>query len=62
MEAASESGLQADEAERGESRLAQLDRNFSELLQELRVMQTGVQLLTGVLQTSMTRRFSCSTS
>jgi len=36
---------------RGESRTAQLDRNFSTLLQELRVVQTGVQVLTGILLT-----------
>lgn len=36
---------------RGESWTAQLDRNFSTLLQELRVVQTGVQVLTGILLT-----------
>lgn len=36
---------------RGENRTAQLDRNFSTLLQELRVVQTGVQVLTGILLT-----------
>lgn len=36
---------------RNESRLEQLDRNWTELLQELRVVQTGVQLLTGFLLT-----------
>ena len=30
--------------ERGETTLAQLDRHWAELLQELRVVQTGVQL------------------
>lgn len=37
--------------ERHESRLEQLDRNWTDLLQELRVTQTGVQLLTGFLLT-----------
>lgn len=36
---------------RGESRTEQLDRNFATLLQELRVVQTGVQVLTGILLT-----------
>lgn len=35
----------------GESTDDALDRNWNELLQELRVMQTGVQLLTGLLLT-----------
>lgn len=36
----------------------QLDRNLAELLQELRVMQTGVQILTGFLLTvPFTERF-----
>ncbi|HWJ09972.1 MAG TPA: DUF6328 family protein [Nocardioides sp.] len=36
----------------------QLDRNLNELLQELRVMQTGVQILTGFLLTvPFTERF-----
>lgn len=34
---------------RGETELQRLDRNWSSLLQELRVAQTGVQLLTGFL-------------
>ncbi|MBC3763537.1 DUF6328 family protein [Quadrisphaera oryzae] len=37
--------------ERGETALAQLDRHWVELLQELRVVQTGVQVLTGFLLT-----------
>ena len=37
--------------ERHETTLEQLDRNWSDLLQELRVAQTGVQLLTGFLLT-----------
>lgn len=33
--------------QRDETRMERLDRNWSDLLQELRVVQTGVQLLTG---------------
>jgi hypothetical protein len=40
-----------DEARRGETETQRLDRNWSDLLQELRVVQTGVQLLTGFLLT-----------
>lgn len=40
-----------DRRMRGETRLEQLDRNLAGLLQELRVVQTGVQLLTGFLLT-----------
>ncbi|MGS0688496.1 DUF6328 family protein [Nakamurella sp. GG22] len=36
---------------RGETPLQRLDRNWADLLQELRVVQTGVQLLTGFLLT-----------
>lgn len=36
---------------RGETKTQRLDRNWSHLLQELRVLQTGVQLLTGFLVT-----------
>src|SRR5271154_6639595 len=36
---------------RGETELQRLDRNWNSLLQELRVVQTGVQLLTGFLLT-----------
>ena len=36
---------------RNETAVEKLDRNWSELLQELRVIQTGVQLLTGFLLT-----------
>ncbi|MCU1587523.1 MAG: hypothetical protein JWN31_1016 [Frankiales bacterium] len=39
------------ELERDESLIERLDRNWGELLQELRVVQTGVQLLTGFLLT-----------
>lgn len=35
--------------ERHETLTEQLDRNWSDLLQDLRVAQTGVQLLTGLL-------------
>ncbi|GAB3591356.1 DUF6328 family protein [Angustibacter peucedani] len=37
--------------DRGESRDQKLDRNWMELLQELRVSQTGVQILAGFLLT-----------
>lgn len=43
-------GPGADEA-RGESEDERLDRNWNELLQEMRVTQTGVQILTGFLLT-----------
>jgi len=36
---------------RGESPEQRADRNWSELLQELRILQTGVQILTGFLLT-----------
>ncbi|XAS67576.1 DUF6328 family protein [Micrococcaceae bacterium Sec5.7] len=36
---------------RNETREEQLDRNWGELLQELRVLQTGVQILAGFLLT-----------
>jgi len=43
----------------GEDEHEQLTRNLNELLQELRVMQTGVQILTGFLLTvPFTSRFS----
>ena len=53
---ASESGSTAPEvdqaaAERQENPVVQLDRNWTELLQEVRITQTGVQLLTGFLLT-----------
>jgi hypothetical protein len=45
--------------ERSETPIEQLDRNWSELLQELRVSQTGVQLLTGfLLSLPFQQRFS----
>jgi len=40
-----------NEAARNETSEQRLDRNWSSLLQELRVVQTGVQLLTGLLLT-----------
>jgi uncharacterized protein DUF6328 len=40
-----------DSSERSETELQRLDRNWVSLLQELRVVQTGVQLLTGFLLT-----------
>jgi hypothetical protein len=40
-----------DEAARSETEMQRLDRNWTSLLQELRVTQTGVQLLTGFLLT-----------
>lgn len=40
-----------DEAQRDETAVQRLDRNWGDLLQELRVVQTGVQLLTGFLLT-----------
>ncbi|TDK89537.1 DUF6328 family protein [Mycolicibacterium mucogenicum] len=40
-----------DRMARHETEIERLDRNWSSLLQELRVAQTGVQLLTGFLMT-----------
>jgi hypothetical protein len=40
-----------DADQRGETELERLDRNWADLLHELRVVQTGVQLLTGFLLT-----------
>lgn len=40
-----------DTTERSETEVQRLDRNWLSLLQELRVVQTGVQLLTGFLLT-----------
>jgi O-antigen/teichoic acid export membrane protein len=40
-----------NEQERHETPTERLDRNWGDLLQELRVVQTGVQLLTGFLLT-----------
>jgi hypothetical protein len=44
-------GPAPDDDGRGESRNQRLDRNWQEMLQELRVMQTGIQILTGFLLT-----------
>lgn len=46
-----EDDQQWDRDERGETEIERLDRNWNSLLQELRVVQTGVQLLTGFLLT-----------
>ncbi|HUH70760.1 MAG TPA: DUF6328 family protein [Mycobacterium sp.] len=46
-----EDDQQWDRNERGETEIQRLDRNWNSLLQELRVVQTGVQLLTGFLLT-----------
>src|SRR4051812_39406292 len=40
-----------DAARRDETETQRLDRNWTDLLQELRVVQTGVQVLTGFLVT-----------
>jgi len=40
-----------DARERNETPMERLDRNWTDLLQELRVLQTGVQFLTGFLLT-----------
>jgi hypothetical protein len=49
----------ADEKDdRGETEAEKLDRNWNDMLQELRVVQTGVQLLSGFLLTlPFTERF-----
>ncbi len=41
----------AEDDGRGESDFQRLDRNWHELLQELRVLQTGIQILVGFLLT-----------
>ena len=46
-----EDDQQWDRAARSETETQRLDRNWASLLQELRVVQTGVQLLTGLLLT-----------
>ena len=49
--------------ERNETETERLDRNWNQLLQELRVVQTGVQILTGFLLTlPFQQRFSSLTS
>jgi hypothetical protein len=48
-----------NEDARGETELQRLDRNFGEILQELRVAQTGVQILFAFLLTlAFTQRFT----
>ena len=55
-----DSGVQDD---RNETPTERLDRNWGDLLQELRVVQTGVQLLTGFLLTlPFQQRFAQLTS
>ena len=46
-----DSDRQSQQDDRDETPTERLDRNWNELLQELRVVQTGVQLLTGFLLT-----------
>ncbi len=46
-----EDDQQWDRRQRDETESERLDRNWNSLLQELRVVQTGVQLLTGFLLT-----------
>jgi hypothetical protein len=46
-----DTGPATDDDGRGESSNQRLDRNWQEMLQELRVMQTGIQILTGFLLT-----------
>ncbi|MDX6311807.1 MAG: hypothetical protein QOF84_6752 [Streptomyces sp.] len=51
-------GAKETDAERDETPLQRADRNFAELLQELRVTQTGVQILFAFLLTlAFTQRF-----
>jgi Family of unknown function (DUF6328) len=52
-------GEDCNAAQRGETEHQRLDRNFTELLAELRVAQTGVQILFGfLLALAFTQRFS----
>lgn len=44
-------GAVGEDKERGETALQRVDRNWLEILQELRVLQTGIQILTGFLLT-----------
>lgn len=58
-----ERDAQWDDEARDETPTQRLDRNWTDLLQELRVVQTGVQLLTGFLLTlPFQARFSGLTS
>ena len=43
----------ADAAGQGETEKERIDRNWNELLQELRVVQTGTQIITGFLLTAV---------
>ena len=53
----------APDYQRDESRAHQLDRNWAELLQELRVLGTGVQILFAfLLSIAFQARFSATTS
>jgi hypothetical protein len=57
-----ESDAEWNRRQRQESELQRLDRNFNELLQELRVAQTGVQILFAFLLTlAFTERFGTVT-
>jgi Family of unknown function (DUF6328) len=57
-----ESDAEWNRRQRQESDLQRLDRNFNELLQELRVAQTGVQILFAFLLTlAFTERFGAVT-
>lgn len=47
----SQTSTEQDQNDRNETPTERLDRNWNDLLQELRVVQTGVQLLTGFLLT-----------
>lgn len=48
-----------DDDDRAETESERLDRNWTEILQELRVVQTGTQILTGFLLTlAFQQRFS----
>jgi Family of unknown function (DUF6328) len=61
--AVSGSETNADESDRGESRDQQYDRNYDELLQELRVAQAGVQILFAfLLGIAFQQRFSSISS
>src|SRR4028118_10073 len=51
MASNSETNETHDKAERDETHAERMDRNWDELMQELRVTQTGVQILSGFLLT-----------
>jgi hypothetical protein len=58
-----ESDAEWNRRQRQESELQRLDRNFNELLQELRVAQTGVQILFAFLLTlAFSQRFGAVTA